>query len=192
MTNYVHPNALVDGGAILGTGTRVWAFAHILGGAVIGNDCNICDHTFVEGGVKVGDRVTVKCGVFLWTGLVVEDDVFIGPSATFTNDIRPRSRRYLTSYPRTLLRKGCTVGANAVVLPGVTIGQWAMVGAGAVVTRDVADFSLVLGVPARFNHWVCECGERLPDPVNHVTRCECGNRFVLTNDQLLKEPSHAV
>src|ERR1043166_2771235 len=121
MARLTHPLAAVDKGAVIGKGTRIWAFAHIAKGAAVGKDCNICDHTFIEGKVRVGDRVTVKCGVYLWDGVVVEDDVFIGPSAVFTNDPRPRSKQNLQEYPRTVLREGCSIGANATVLPGLTI-----------------------------------------------------------------------
>jgi len=149
MSNYhKHASALVESDRI-GSGTLIWAFAHILPDAAIGDDCNICDHVFIENDVVIGDRVTIKCGVQLWDGLWVEDDVFIGPNATFTNDKAPRSKQHLTEYPRTLLRKGCSIGANATVLPGVTVGQHAMVGAGAVVTRSVPAFAIVTGNPAR-------------------------------------------
>jgi UDP-2-acetamido-3-amino-2,3-dideoxy-glucuronate N-acetyltransferase len=143
-----HPEALVESSQI-GAGTRIWAFAHILQGAVIGKDCNICDHTFIENDVIIGDRVTIKCGAQLWDGLRVEDDVFIGPNATFTNDISPRSKHYLAAYPATILRRGSSIGANATILPGLTIGPGAMVGAGAVVTRSVPANATVVGNPAR-------------------------------------------
>ncbi len=142
-----HPDARVETTAI-GEGTRIWAFAHVLAGARVGADCNICDHTFVEGGAVVGDRVTLKCGVQLWDGVTLEDDVFIGPNATFTNDPFPRSRRPPAKYARTVVRKGASVGANATILPGLTIGKRAMVGAGAVVTRDVPPLAIVVGNPA--------------------------------------------
>jgi len=143
-----HPTALVQSTKI-GRGTRIWAFVNILPEAVIGLDCNICDHVFIENQVRVGDRVTVKCGVQLWDGIVLEDDVFVGPNATFTNDRFPRSRRYPKNYPQTVVRKGASIGANATILPGVTIGTCAMVGAGAVVTRDVPPHAIVVGNPAR-------------------------------------------
>ena len=131
---FQHPQALVESKQI-GRGTRVWAFAHILPGAVVGEGCNVCDHTFLENDVVVGNRVTIKCGVQLWDGLRVEDDVFIGPNVTFTNDPLPRSGKHLQKYPVTTVQAGASIGANATILPGLTIGQGAMVGAGAVVTR---------------------------------------------------------
>lgn len=145
---FKHPNALVESAAI-GNGTRIWAFAHILPGARIGEDCNVCDGVFIENDVMIGDRVTIKCGVQLWDGITLENDVFIGPNATFTNDLFPRSRRYPETFPRTLVRRGASIGANATILPGLTIGQNAMIGAGAVVTRDVPPNAIVVGNPAR-------------------------------------------
>lgn len=145
---YVHPDARVEG-ARIGPRTRVWAFTHVLPGATVGADCNLCDHVFVERDVRIGDRVTVKSGVQLWDGLRVEDDVFIGPNATFTNDPFPRSRQYPAAYQRTVLERGASIGAGAVILPGITVGACAMVGAGAVVTHDVPPNTTVVGNPAR-------------------------------------------
>jgi UDP-GlcNAc3NAcA epimerase len=146
---FCHEKAIVEPGARIGGRTRVWAFAHVLAGAEIGSDGNICDHVFIENDVKIGDRVTVKCGVQLWDGLRVADDVFIGPNATFTNDIFPRSRQYPEKFLMTHIRAGASIGANATILAGVTIGEKAMVGAGAVVTKDVPAFAIVVGNPAR-------------------------------------------
>lgn len=148
-TAFIHPAAIVEEGAVVGARTRVWAFAHILPGAVVGADCNVCDHVFIENDVSVGDRVTIKSGVQLWDGVRVEDDAFIGPNATFTNDPYPRSRRRPPSFAQTIVRRGASVGANATLLPGVDIGSDAMVGAGAVVTRSVPARATVAGNPAR-------------------------------------------
>lgn len=145
---FQHSHALVETDKV-GPGTRIWAFAHVLPGARLGAECNICDHVFIENDVVVGDRVTVKCGVQLWDGITLEDDVFIGPNATFTNDPFPRSRQYPETFPRTLVKRGASIGANATILPGLTIGINAMVGAGAVVTRDVPPNAIVVGNPAR-------------------------------------------
>ncbi len=171
---FQHPQAIVEPGVVIGTGSRVWAFAHLLSGAVIGKDCNICDHTFIEGQVRLGDRVTIKCGVALWDGIVIEDAVFIGPNAVFTNDNRPRSRKYPTEFARTLLQEGCTIGANSTVLPGLIIGKWSMVGAGAVVTHHVPAFGLVYGNPATLKGWVCRCGEKLAAGPGMRWLCACG------------------
>jgi len=148
-----HPNALVETKNI-GNDTRVWAFVHILPGAKIGEDCNICDHVFVENDVVIGDRVTIKSGVQLWDGLRIEDDVFIGPNVTFTNDPFPRSKQYIESFSNTILRKGSSIGANATILPGITIGKNAMVGAGSVVTKDIPPHAIVVGNPARIVNYV--------------------------------------
>ena len=169
---FVHAAGICESAAV-GPGTRIWAFAHVLPGASIGRDANICDHVFIEGGVTLGDRVTVKSHVALWEGVAVGDDVFIGPSAAFANDRYPRSRRHVPVV-RTVLEKGCSIGAGAVVVPGVTVGAYALVGAGAVVTRDVAPFTLALGNPARAAGLVCRCGGRLL-PAKTGLRCAQGD-----------------
>lgn len=156
---FVHPSALCETDRV-GSGTRIWAFSHVLAGAIIGRDCNICESVFIEATVMVGDRVTIKNGVQLWDGVRVEDDAFVGPNATFTNDPRPRSRRRLSEYPQTIVGRGASVGANATLLPGVHIGMWAMVGAGSVVTRNVPPYALVRGNPARIVGYVDHSGFR--------------------------------
>ena len=145
---FCHPQALVESLQI-GKGTRIWAFAHVSAQCKIGESCNICDHVFIENDVLIGNSVTVKCGVQLWDGITIEDNVFIGPNATFTNDPFPRSKEYLDVYPRTLIKERASIGANATILPGLEIGANCMVGAGAVVTRDVPENAIVLGNPAR-------------------------------------------
>jgi len=148
MNYFVHANGLCDTTKV-GPGTRIWAFTHILDGAVIGRDCNICDHVFIEGQVVLGDRVTVKCGVQLWNGLIVEDDVFIGPNATFSNDRFPRSKQHQTTFPVTTICRNASIGAGATILPGLTVGHNAMIGAGSVVTSNVQPNAIVTGNPAR-------------------------------------------
>jgi len=157
---FVHPQGLCES-ATIGARTRVWAFAHVLPGARIGDDCNICDHTFIENDVMLGNRVTVKSGAQLWDGLRVEDDVFIGPNATFANDRFPRSKRPPKHLLQTVLQSGASIGANATVLPGLTVGRGAMVGAGAVVVDSVPAYAIVAGNPARIvGH--CDAGSRKP------------------------------
>ena len=163
---FIHEKALVEPGATIGRGTRVWAFCHVLPGAVIGDDCNLCDQTFFENDVVIGNRVTVKCGVHVWDGVRLEDDVFVGPSVVFTNDPFPRSRHHLTEYPRTTVRRGASLGANCTLLPGITIGQYAMVGAGAMVTHDVPPYAIVAGNPAAIRGYVTgrKAGAEPPPP----------------------------
>jgi acetyltransferase-like isoleucine patch superfamily enzyme len=144
----VHPLADCQSNEI-GAGTRIWQFVVVLAGARIGRDCNLCAHTFVEGEVVIGDRVTLKSGVFVWNGVTLQDDVFCGPNATFTNDRFPRSRVHPESWPKTIIKKGASIGAGAIILPGVIVGEGAMVGAGAVVTKDVPPNAVVVGNPAR-------------------------------------------
>ncbi|EGQ8114652.1 N-acetyltransferase [Vibrio parahaemolyticus] len=138
----------------IGEGTAIWQFAVVLAGAKIGRDCNICAHTFIENDVVLGDRVTVKCGVYLWDGIEIEDDVFIGPAAAFTNDKFPRSKVWPEAFPKTKILSGASIGANATILPGITIGKNAMVGAGSVVTRSVPDNAVVVGNPAKIVRYV--------------------------------------
>ena len=143
----IHPLSCVQDCSI-GDGTSIWQFSVVLAGARIGRDCNLNAHTLVEGGAVLGDRVTLKCGVYVWNGITLEDDVFCGPNATFTNDKTPRSKVYPESFPQTLVKRGASIGAGAIILPGLIIGKRAMIGAGAVVTRDVADDTVVVGNPA--------------------------------------------
>ena len=149
----IHPSSIVET-YYIGTQTRVWAFVHILPGAVIGDDCNICDGVYIEGNTTIGDRVTIKCGVQVWSGVRLEDDVFVGPNATFTNDIFPRSLDHSKPILETRVCKGASIGANATILPGITIGRMAMVGAGSVVTKSVPPFAKVVGNPARIVGYV--------------------------------------
>lgn len=146
--NFVHPLADVATSSI-GKGSRVWQFVVILKGARIGNECNICAQTLIEGDVVIGDRVTLKSGVQLWDGTRIEDDVFIGPNVTFTNDLYPRSKEYPKQFSGITIKSNASIGANATLLPGITIGEYAMIGAGAVVTMDVPAHAVVVGNPAK-------------------------------------------
>lgn len=151
--SFIHPLADVSECAI-GERTKVWQFVVILAGAKIGDDCNICAHTLIEGDVIIADRVTIKSGVQLWDGTRIEDDVFIGPNVTFTNDMYPRSKQYPESYLGITICKKASIGANATILPGITVGENAMVGAGAVVTVDVPPRAVVAGNPARILRYI--------------------------------------
>jgi UDP-2-acetamido-3-amino-2,3-dideoxy-glucuronate N-acetyltransferase len=185
---FVHPNALCESDDI-GAGTRIWAFAHVMKGAIVGGNCNIGDHAFIESGARLGHRVTIKNQVMVWDGVEIGDDVFVGPGTTFTNDLWPRSPRMALApvadryrerehwLERISVAAGASLGARCIILPGVTIGAFAMVGAGAVVTRDVAPHALVIGHPARAMGWVCRCGFRLVRLGAGIWKCpSCGER----------------
>ncbi|MRR15273.1 MAG: isomerase [Deltaproteobacteria bacterium] len=156
-----HEQSIVESDKI-GKNTKIWAFTHILPDAQIGSDCNICDHVFIENDVIIGNRVTIKCGVQLWDGVRIEDDVFIGPNATFANDVFPRSKQYPEKYLRTYIKQGASVGANVTILPGITIGRNAMIGGGAVVTRDVPPNAIAVGNPAYITGYVSNIPARQP------------------------------
>jgi acetyltransferase-like isoleucine patch superfamily enzyme len=154
-----HDLAIVESNSV-GAGTRIWAFAHVLPGASIGGDCNICDHVFIENDVVIGNRVTIKSGVQVWDGVTLEDDVFVGPNATFTNDAFPRSRQRPERFLRTVVKRRASIGANATILPGLTIGENAMVSAGSVVNRNVPANAVVVGNPARIAAYVDSATQR--------------------------------
>ena len=180
MASFIHPQAIVDTNNI-GSGTRIWAFAHILGQASIGKNCNICDHVFIENDVVIGDEVTVKCGVYLWDGLRVASRVFIGPNVTFTNDLRPRSKQYPAQYLPTIIDEGASIGANATIIAGHAIGRYSLIGAGAVVTQDIPPHTLWYGNPAVFHGYVCTCGEKL----NEKLFCsKCKKAYILVEGTL--------
>ncbi len=175
-TSFYHPKSIVETRSV-GPGTRVWAFAHILKGAKIGADCNIGDHSFIESGAVLGDRVTIKNGVSVWEGVTLEDDVFVGPNAAFTNDLFPVSRKRPAEFIATKVSRGACIGANATVVCGHTVGRYAFIGAGAVVTQDIPDFALALGNPARVRSYLCACRKKLSFAKSKA-RCSCGKRYV--------------
>jgi UDP-2-acetamido-3-amino-2,3-dideoxy-glucuronate N-acetyltransferase len=160
---FVHPSAIVDAGASVGADTKIWHFCHVSAGASIGQGCTLGQNVFVASGVQIGDRVKIQNNVSIYAGVVLEDEVFCGPSMVFTNVRVPRAAhpREPADYAPTLVRRGASIGANATIICGVTVGRWALVGAGSVITHDVPDHALVRGVPGRPAGWVCECGERL-------------------------------
>jgi acetyltransferase-like isoleucine patch superfamily enzyme len=176
---FVHERGLCESDTV-GPGTRVWAFAHVMAGATVGHDCNICDHAFIETGAKLGDRVTVKNAVLIWDRVTIEDDVFVGPGVVFTNDLDPRAadKKSPEHFLPTLVARGASIGANATIRCGVTVGEAAFVAAGAVVISDVSPRALVGGNPARQLGWVCDCGARLGDSL----MCRrCGRVFESRN-----------
>lgn len=172
---FIHSTALVRSSQI-GSGTRIWAFCNILEGARIGKNGQICDRVFIESGAVIGDDVTVKCGVSIWDGITIEDGVFVGPGVMFTNDPAPRSKRHLVEYPRTFIGAYASLGAGSIILPGLRIGSYSMIAAGAVVTRDTPNHSLMIGNPARQRNWVCVCGRRL-DEASPRTCHHCRRTF---------------
>ena len=175
---FVHESSYVDAGAVIGTGTRIWHFSHVMAGAVIGARCNLGQNVVVMGGTRLGDNVKVQNNVSIYEGVELGDDVFCGPSCVFTNVVNPRShisRKH--EYRPTRVGQGVSIGANATIVCGVTLGEYAFVGAGAVVTSDVAAYALVVGVPARRVGWACQCGERLVVEAGHATCGECGTSY---------------
>jgi UDP-2-acetamido-3-amino-2,3-dideoxy-glucuronate N-acetyltransferase len=183
---FVHELALCESDDV-GPGTRVWAFAHVMKGARVGSACNIGDHVFVEGGAIVGNGVTLKNNTLVFEGVTIEDDVFVGPNTVFTNDRFPRApgvRHGQWTLTPTLVRRGASIGANATVVCGVTIGSYAQVGAGSVVTADVADHAVVVGNPARWTGWACVCGRVLGDD---VTCPACGRAYEEEPDGLRQQ-----
>lgn len=173
---FVHPSAICES-ADIGKGTRIWAFAHVLMNAKIGADCNICDHCFIENDVSIGNRVTIKNGISVWDGIKIEDDVFLGPHCVLTNDLYPRSKAHHPEYVKTLIKQGATIGANATIVCGITLGRYCMIGAGAVVTKNVPDFALVTGNPARFKNWISKTGEKLNFDNDNFAVDSKGNKY---------------
>ena len=192
MDYIVHPTAIVDEGARLGRGSRVWHWVHVCAGAVIGEDCVLGQNVFVGNRVVVGNNVRIQNNVSVYDNVTLEDDVFCGPSTVFTNVYNPRSAvSRKDEYRDTLVRRGATLGANCTIVCGVTIGQYAFVGAGAVVHRDVPDFALVVGVPAHQVGWMSRYGERLTLPLSGVGEADCphtGDRYVLEGEVCRLQP----
>jgi len=182
-SHFIHPSSYVDEGAQIGAGAKIWHFCHIMGGAVIGEHCNIGQNVFVASGVKLGKNVKVQNNVSIYTGVTCEDDVFLGPSMVFTNVINPRSAvNRKDEYMKTHVGKGASIGANATILCGIRIGRYAFIGAGAVVNRDVAPYSLVVGQPARHVGWMSEHGVRLRFDQNGKAQCEVSGQWYRLED----------
>jgi UDP-2-acetamido-3-amino-2,3-dideoxy-glucuronate N-acetyltransferase len=181
MKYFADPTAVIDSGCEIGSGTRIWHFSHVMPGSRIGRDCNLGQNVVISPGVRIGDRVKIQNNVSVYTGVELEDDVFCGPSMVFTNVINPRShveRKH--EYKRTLAKQGASIGANATILCGVTLGRYCFVAAGAVVTRDVPDYALVIGVPAVQSGWICACGVRIPE-AGRVSCSVCGCNYLIAD-----------
>ena len=182
MQYFQHEKALVSPQAKIGKNTRIWAFTNVQVGAVIGEDCNVCDGCFVEKGAKVGNHVTIKHGVAVFDGVTLEDDVFCGSNVAFINDRYPRSNRSSPwKLERIMIKKGAAIGSNVTILCGITVGEYSVIGAGSVVTQNVAAQTIVFGNPAEFKGYVCRCGQKLPKNFH----CACGVRYRL-EDNVLK------
>jgi len=184
MSIFIHPNAIVETSSI-GENTRIWAFVHISDNVTIGENCNICDHCFIEKGVILGNEVTVKSGIYIWEGVTIEDNVFLGPNVVFTNDIRPRSKQFIEPVP-TLIRKGASIGANSTILAGVKIGKYAMAGIGSVITKDIPNYALVYGNPAKIKGWVDKEGNKLTETKNNIWVSANGNKFSIKENELIE------
>ena len=178
---FVHESSYVDEPCRVGAGTKIWHFSHIMQNSEIGEKCNIGQNVVISPGCRVGNNVKIQNNVSIYTGVILEDDVFCGPSMVFTNVINPRSHvERKDEYKTTLVRKGASIGANATVICGNSLGEYAFVGAGAVVTRDVPAYAVVFGAPATIRSWVCNCGLKLPfaaEPSNEDGSCECGKKY---------------
>lgn len=184
-----HPTAVIDEGCVIGTGTKIWHFSHIMPGCHIGENCNIGQNVVVSPGVTLGRNVKVQNNVSIYTGVICEDDVFLGPSMVFTNVMNPRSAvNRKNEYAQTLVKHGASIGANATVICGHTIGRYAFIGAGAVVTKDIPDYALVIGNPARQTGWMSEFGYKLIfDQHGQATCPESGERYTLANGKVTKQ-----
>jgi UDP-2-acetamido-3-amino-2,3-dideoxy-glucuronate N-acetyltransferase len=181
---YVHESSIIDEPCQIGRGTKIWHFCHVMPGVTIGEDCGLGQNTYIGNNVSIGNRVRIQNNVSVYDGVILEDDVFCGPSCVFTNVLNPRahvSRKH--DYRQTIVRKGATIGANATIICGHTIGKYAFIGAGAVVTKDIPDHALVYGNPALIQGWVCECGIRLEDRDGILTCPECGRKYRVKNER---------
>lgn len=194
---FIHETAIVDAGATIGSGTKIWHFCHVMATAVIGENCILGQNVFVGSDVRLGNQVKVQNNVSLYSGVECEDDVFLGPSMVFTNVFNPRSAvNRKEEFRKTVVRKGATIGANATIVCGTTLGRYCFVGAGAVVTRDVPDYALVIGNPARQTGWMSEAGEKLTFGQQQIAQCPLsGETYQLVNGQVSKlsgrEPEEA-
>ena len=182
---FVHETACIDDGAVIGAGSKIWHFCHVMPGAIIGERCNIGQNVFVGGGAKLGNNVKIQNNVSIYDKVEIEDDVFCGPSMVFTNVLNPRSHvPRKDEYKKTLVKKGTTIGANATIVCGYTIGRYAFIGAGAVVVGDIPDFALAFGNPARIMGWMCECGTELHFESDKAKCTGCGNSYEIDGNSV--------
>lgn len=187
MTYTAHNSAIIDDGAQIGNDTRIWHFTHVCGGAVIGEKCSLGQNVFIGNDVQIGNNVKVQNNVSVYDAVYLEDDVFCGPSMVFTNVFNPRShviRKH--EYRKTLVKRGATIGANATIVCGTTIGEYAFIGAGSVVNKDVKPYAMMVGVPARQIGWMCQCGVKLTVQDNHANCATCGSEYTIHNDICVK------
>ncbi len=182
---FIHESAYVDNDVTIGKGTKVWHFCHVMSGAKIGSDCALGQNTFVAGGVRIGDKCRIQNNVSVYEGVTLEDGVFCGPSCVFTNDVNPRALHPKGGlYVPTLVREGASIGANATIVCGTTIGRQAFIGAGSVVTSDVPDYAIVYGVPARIRGWICECGTKLEFLGRRATCKDCHREYSIDSERV--------
>lgn len=190
---FAHESAYIDEGSEIGDGTRIWHFCHVMSGAKIGANCSLGQNVLVSNRVTIGDHVKIQNNVSIYEGVILEDYVFCGPSMVFTNVKTPRSafpRNTSDDYLTTRVRYGASIGANATIVCGVQVGEWAFIAAGAVVTKDVRAYALMAGVPARQMGWACECGQRLTEYDEQGYRClECGRAYRLKDQELQRDPT---
>lgn len=182
MNYFVHESSYVDKGAIIGEGTKIWHFSHILKNAIIGKNCSLGQNVNIASNVVIGNNVKIQNNVSIYEGVSLSDYVFCGPSCVFTNDLTPRSKfpKGRENYIKTFVKKGASIGANATIICGNTIGEWAMIASGAVVSTDVKPYALMMGVPAVRKGWICKCGEVL----NKDLICKCGRKYKEENEEL--------
>lgn len=188
---FAHPTAVIDDGATIGEGTRIWHFCHIMPTARIGRRCNLGQNVYVDNNTAIGNGVKIQNNVSVYNGVILEDYVFCGPSMVFTNVINPRSEiERKDEFRTTLVKRGATIGANATIVCGVTIGRYALIGAGAVITSDVPDYALMVGVPGRRVGWVCRCGVKLEFGEKDEATCPaCGSHYRKVNDDKIEQAS---
>ncbi len=185
---YIHPSSVIDPGVIIGEGTKIWHFCHVMGNSVIGKGCILGQNVFIAGNVTLGDNVKVQNNVSIYTGVICEDDVFLGPSMVFTNVMNPRSAvNRKEEFRKTLVKKGASIGANATIVCGITLGRYCFIGAGSVVIRDVPDYALMVGNPARQTGWMSEAGEKLLFLDSRYAQCPLtGEKYVIENGNVMK------